>query len=73
LYVLYGCGTWSLTLREGSTRLRISENMVLRRLYGPRREEVTGGCKQLHDEQVHDIYSSPNIIRAIKSRRIWDM
>jgi hypothetical protein len=67
--VLYGCETWSLTLRE-EHRLRVFENRVLRRIFGPRRDEVTGDRRKLHNEELHNLYSSPNIIRKIKSRKI---
>jgi hypothetical protein len=67
--VLYGCETWSLTLRE-EHRLRVFENRVLRRIFGPRRDEVTGEWRKLHNEELRDLYSSPSIIRIIKSRRI---
>jgi hypothetical protein len=67
--VLYGFETWSLTLRE-EHRLRMFENRVLRRIFGPKREEVTGGWRKLHDEELHGLYSSPSIIRAIKARRM---
>jgi hypothetical protein len=67
--VLYGCETWSLTLRE-EHRLRVFENRVLRRIFGPRRDEVTGGWRKLHNEELHDLYSSPSIIRITKSRRM---
>jgi len=67
--VLYGCETWSLTLREES-RLRVCENRVLRRIFWPKRDEVTGGWRKLHNEVLHDLYPSPNIVRAIKSRRM---
>ena len=63
--VLYGCETWSLTLRE-ERRLRVFENMVLRRIFGPRRDEVTGKWRRLHNEEVNDLYCSPNIVRVIK-------
>jgi hypothetical protein len=63
--VLYGCETWPLTLRE-ERRLRVFENRVLRRIFGPRRDEVTGGWRKLHNEELHDFYSSPSIIRIIK-------
>jgi hypothetical protein len=58
---------WSLTLREGH-RLRVFENRVLRRIFGPKRDEVTGEWRKLHNEELHDWYSSPSIIRIIKSR-----
>jgi hypothetical protein len=61
--------TWSLTLRE-EHRLRVFENKVLRRIFGPRRDEVTGGWRKLHNEELRDLYSSPSIIRIIKSRRM---
>jgi hypothetical protein len=65
--VLHGCKTWSLTLRE-EHRLRVFENKVLR-IFGPKRDEVTGGWRKLHNEELRDLYSSPSIIRIIKSRR----
>jgi hypothetical protein len=67
--VLYGCETWSLTLREGHG-LRVFENRVLRRILGPRRDDVTRDWRELHNEELHNLYSSPNIIRMIKSRRM---
>jgi len=67
--VLYGCETWSLTLRE-ERALRLFENMVLRRIFVPRRDEVTGEWRRLHNEELNDLYSSPNIMRVIKSRRM---
>jgi hypothetical protein len=67
--VLYGCKTWSLSLRE-EHRLRVFENRVLRRIFGPKRNEVTGERRKLHKEELHDLYSSPSIIRIIKSRRM---
>jgi hypothetical protein len=66
---LYGCETWSVTLRE-EHRLRAFENRVLRRIFGPKRDEVTGEWRRLHNKELNDLYSSPNIIRVIKSRRM---
>jgi hypothetical protein len=65
--VLYGCKTWSLTLRK-EHRLRVSENKVLRRIFGQKTDEVMGERRKLHND--HILYSSPNIIRHIKSRRM---
>jgi hypothetical protein len=66
---LYGCKTWSLTLKE-EHGLRVFENRVLRRTFGPKRDEVTGDWRKLPNEKLHNLYSSSNIIRLIKSRRI---
>jgi hypothetical protein len=66
--VLYGCETWSLILRE-EHRLRIFENRVLRRIFGPKREE-DGSWTKLHNDELHSLYSSPNIVRVIKLRRM---
>jgi hypothetical protein len=63
--VLYGCETWSPTLWE-KYGLRVIENRVLRRIFGVKRGEVTGGWRKLHNKELHDLYSSPNIIRIIK-------
>jgi hypothetical protein len=59
--VQYGCETWSLTVRE-EHKLRVFENRVLRRMFGPKRDEVTGKWRKLHNEELHDLYSSPSII-----------
>jgi hypothetical protein len=59
--VLYGCEAWSLTARE-ERKLRVSENMVLRRIFGPRRDEVTWEWRRLHNEALNGLYSSPNIV-----------
>ena len=67
--VLYGCETWSLTLRE-ERNLRVFVHMVLRRISGPRRDEVMEKWRRLHKEELNDLYSSPNIVRVIKSRRL---
>jgi len=66
--VLYGCGTWSLTVRE-ERRLRLFENRALR-IFGPKRDEMTGECRKLHNEELNDLYSTPNIVRVIKLRRM---
>jgi hypothetical protein len=66
--VLYGCETWSLTLRE-ELRPRVFENRVLRRIFGPEREE-DGSWRKLHNDELHSLYSSPNIFMVIKSRRM---
>jgi hypothetical protein len=65
--VLCGCETWSVTLREVH-RLRVFENRVLRGIFGPKRDEVTGEWRKLHRGELHNLYSSPDIIRQIKSR-----
>ena len=65
--VLYGCETWSLILRE-ECRLRVFENRVLKRVFGPKRDEVTGEWRKLHKKELRDLYSLPNIVRAVKSR-----
>jgi hypothetical protein len=67
--VLYGCETWSLTLKE-EHKLRMLEYRVLRSVFGPKRDEVTGEWRKLHNEELRDVYSSPSIIRIIKSRRM---
>jgi hypothetical protein len=67
--VLYGCETWSLTVRE-EHKLRVFRNRLLRRIFGPKRDRVTGGWRKLHNEELHNLYSSPSIIRIIKLRRM---
>jgi hypothetical protein len=67
--VLYGCETLSLTLRE-KHRLRVFENRVLRRIFGRTRDKVTGEWRKLHSAELHNLYSSANTIRHIKSRRM---
>ena len=64
-FVLYGCGTWSLTLRE-ERRLRMFENRALRRIFGPKSDKVTKEWRKLYDEELNDLYCSPTIVRVIK-------
>jgi hypothetical protein len=65
--LIYGCETWSLTLRE---KLRVFENRVLRRIFVPEMDRMMGGWTKLHNEKLHKLYSSPSIIRVIKSRKM---
>jgi hypothetical protein len=67
LVFLYGYETWSLTLSD-DYRLRVFENRVLRRIFGPKRDEVTGEWRKMHNEELHDLYSSPSTIRMLRSR-----
>jgi hypothetical protein len=67
--VFCGCENWSLTFRE-ARRLKVFENRVLRRLFGPKRKEVTGEWRKLHNEEPNDLYYLPSIVRVVKSRRI---
>jgi hypothetical protein len=66
---IYGSETWLLTLRE-ERRLRVFENRVLRGIFGPKRNELTGEWRKLHIEELHDLYCSPTIMRETKSRRM---
>jgi hypothetical protein len=66
---LYGCETWSLTLRE-ERRLRVFENRVLRRVFGSKRHEVTGEWRMPHNKELNDLYSLPSIVWVVKSRRM---
>ena len=70
--VLYGCETWSLTLREES-RLRVFENTVMRRIFGPKRDEVKREWKKLHNEELYGLYSSSNIVQVVKWRMGWSV
>jgi hypothetical protein len=65
--VVYGCETWSLTLRE-ERRLRVSQNGALKRIFEPKRDGVTGEWRKIHNKELNNVYSSPNIFRVIKSR-----
>jgi len=67
--VLYGCETWSLTLRE-ERKLKVFENRVLKRIFGPKRDELTMEWRKLHDEKLNDLYSSPKIVWVVKARRM---
>ncbi|KAJ4433934.1 hypothetical protein ANN_16253 [Periplaneta americana] len=67
--VLHGCESWTFTLRE-EHRLRVFENKVLRKIFGSKRDEVTGEWRKLHNTELHALYSSPDVIRDIKSRRL---
>jgi hypothetical protein len=69
-FVLYGYESWLLALKE-ECRMRVFENRVLRRIFGPKRDEVTREWRKLHNEELNDLYSSPTIVRVIKSRMRW--
>jgi hypothetical protein len=69
LVVFYGCETWSLILKQ-IRRLMLLENTILRRIYGPKGDEVIRESRKLHNEELNDLYSSPNIVRVIQSRRM---
>ena len=68
-FVLYGCETWPLIFRE-ERKLKMFENRVLRGIFGPKRDEVTGEWRRLHNEELNDLYCSPNIFRVVRSRRM---
>jgi hypothetical protein len=65
----HGCAIWSLIIRK-EHRLRVFENKMLRRIFGPKRDKVTGGWRKLHNEELHNSYSSPSMLRTIKPRRM---
>ena len=67
--ILYGCETWSLTLRE-EHKIRVFENKILRKIFGAKKDEITGDWRKLHSAELHALYSSLNIIRSLKSRRL---
>jgi hypothetical protein len=67
--VLYECETWSLTLRE-EHRLRVFQNRAFSRIFGSKMDEVTGGWRKLHNDELHNLYSSPSIVTIIKSERM---
>ena len=66
---MYGCETWSLTLRK-ERRLRVFQNRMWGRIFGPERDEVTGDCRKIHNEELNDLYSSPNIVRMLNPRKM---
>jgi hypothetical protein len=67
--VLYGCETWTMTLRK-KRRLRVFENRVLRKIFGPKKDNVTREWRKLQNEELNDLYSSPNIVRVIKKEQL---
>ena len=67
--ILYGCETWTLTLREGKS-LQVFENKVLRKIVGQKRDDQTGKWRRLHNGELHDLYGKPDIMRIVKSRRL---
>jgi hypothetical protein len=69
MFVLYGCETWFLILKR-EYRTRVFANRLLRTIFGPKRDEVTGGWRKLHNEGLHNLYSSPSVIRIIKSGKM---
>jgi hypothetical protein len=72
--VSYGCETWSLTLREEHKTRRMFESRVLRRIFGTKGDDISGNWRKLHNEELHNLYSSPSVIRMLKSRRMeWTL
>jgi hypothetical protein len=69
--VVYGCETWLLTMRE-QRRLRVFQNRVMRRIFGPKRDDGTRAWRKLHNEELNNLYSSHNTVRVIKSRMRWE-
>ena len=67
--ILHGCESWSTTLAD-EQKLRVFENKVLRKIYGPKRDEMTGEWRRLHNEELHGLYDSPDVVRIMKSRRL---
>ena len=67
--ILYGCESWSTTLAD-EHKLRVFENKVLRKIYGPKRDEMTGEWRRLHNEELHGLYDSPDVVRIMKSQRL---
>jgi len=67
--ILYGCESWSTTLAD-EHKLRVFENKILRKIYGPKRDEMTGEWRRLHNDELYGLYDSPNVVKIMKSRRL---